>query len=110
MIFPVTLILLSFFQDIYVIDERFHYYLRTWLNCMLDVLGTILVIVFATPLFIVAIVPLGFLYLLIQVSVYMSPCELSIYLFIYVFIFLQKFKITCRVSTDQIHSASLWTP
>ncbi|CAJ0961700.1 unnamed protein product [Ranitomeya imitator] len=54
------------FPDIYIIDERFHYYLRTWLNCMLDVLGTILVIVFATPLFSAAIVPIGFLYLLIQ--------------------------------------------
>ncbi|XP_075053196.1 multidrug resistance-associated protein 1-like [Mixophyes fleayi] len=63
---PMGQVLNRFTKDIYVIDERFHYYLRTWLNCMLDVLGTILVIVFATPLFIVAIVPLGFLYLLIQ--------------------------------------------
>ncbi|XP_075450089.1 multidrug resistance-associated protein 1-like isoform X3 [Ascaphus truei] len=63
---PMGQVLNRFTKDVYVIDERFHYYLRTWLNCMLDVLGTILVIVFATPLFILAIVPLGFLYLLIQ--------------------------------------------
>ncbi|KAM4045857.1 ATP-binding cassette sub-family C member 2-like [Anomaloglossus baeobatrachus] len=63
---PMGQVLNRFTKDIYVIDERFHYYLRTWLNCMLDVLGTILVIVFATPLFSVAIVPIGFLYLLIQ--------------------------------------------
>nr|DBA34431.1 TPA: hypothetical protein GDO54_001990 [Pyxicephalus adspersus] len=63
---PMGQVLNRFTKDIYVIDERFHYYLRTWLNCMLDVLGTILVIVCATPLFIVAIVPLGFFYLLIQ--------------------------------------------
>ncbi|XP_071994663.1 multidrug resistance-associated protein 1-like [Engystomops pustulosus] len=63
---PMGQVLNRFTKDIYVIDERFHYYLRTWLNCLLDVLGTILVIVFATPLFIVAIVPIGFLYLLIQ--------------------------------------------
>ncbi|XP_069801998.1 multidrug resistance-associated protein 1-like [Dendropsophus ebraccatus] len=63
---PMGQVLNRFTKDIYVIDERFHYYLRTWLNCMLDVLGTILVIVVATPLFSVAIVPIGFLYLLIQ--------------------------------------------
>lgn len=63
---PMGQVLNRFTKDIYVIDERFHYYLRTWLNCMLDVLGTILVIVFATPLFSVAIIPIGFLYLLIQ--------------------------------------------
>ncbi|XP_068126625.1 ATP-binding cassette sub-family C member 2-like [Hyperolius riggenbachi] len=63
---PMGQLLNRFTKDIYVIDERFHYYLRTWLNCMLDVLGTILVIVCATPLFLVAIVPLGFFYLLIQ--------------------------------------------
>ncbi|KAM9320370.1 multidrug resistance-associated protein 1-like [Gastrophryne carolinensis] len=63
---PMGQVLNRFTKDIYVIDERFHYYLRTWLNCLLDVLGTILVIIYATPLFIAAIVPLGFLYLLIQ--------------------------------------------
>ncbi|OCT93914.1 multidrug resistance-associated protein 1 isoform X2 [Xenopus laevis] len=63
---PMGQVLNRFTKDVYVIDERFHYYLRTWLNCMLDVLGTIIVIVCATPLFILAVVPLGFLYLLIQ--------------------------------------------
>ncbi|XP_018420640.1 PREDICTED: multidrug resistance-associated protein 1-like [Nanorana parkeri] len=63
---PMGQVLNRFTKDIYVIDERFHYYLRTWLNCMLDVLGTLLVIVCATPLFLVAIVPLGFFYMLIQ--------------------------------------------
>ncbi|KAM8975402.1 multidrug resistance-associated protein 1-like [Pelodytes ibericus] len=63
---PMGQVLNRFTKDVYVIDERFHYYLRTWLNCMLDVLGTVLVIVFATPLFTLVIVPLAFLYLLIQ--------------------------------------------
>ncbi|KAE8621831.1 hypothetical protein XENTR_v10004987 [Xenopus tropicalis] len=63
---PMGQLLNRFTKDVYVIDERFHYYLRTWLNCMLDVLGTIIVIVYATPIFILAVVPLGFLYLLIQ--------------------------------------------
>uniref|UniRef100_A0A8C4T0M2 ABC-type glutathione-S-conjugate transporter n=1 Tax=Erpetoichthys calabaricus TaxID=27687 RepID=A0A8C4T0M2_ERPCA len=53
-------------KDIYVIDERFHYYLRTWFSCLLDVIGTVVVIIVATPLFAVAIVPLGILYFSIQ--------------------------------------------
>ncbi|XP_069492526.1 multidrug resistance-associated protein 1-like isoform X4 [Ambystoma mexicanum] len=63
---PMGQVLNRFTKDIYVIDERFHYYLRTWVNCMLDVLGTVLVIVYATPIFIFAVVPLGVLYLTIQ--------------------------------------------
>lgn len=49
-------------------DIRFHYYLRTWLNCTLEVIGTILVITSASPLFIVVVIPLGYLCLTVQVS------------------------------------------
>ncbi|XP_030060084.1 multidrug resistance-associated protein 1 isoform X2 [Microcaecilia unicolor] len=63
---PMGQVLNRFTKDIYVIDERFHYYLRTWLNCMLDVAGTILIIGFVTPLSILVIIPLGFLYFTIQ--------------------------------------------
>ncbi|XP_053313014.1 ATP-binding cassette sub-family C member 2-like [Spea bombifrons] len=63
---PMGQVINRFTKDVYVIDERFHYYLRTWLNCMLDVLGTILVIIYATPFFTLVIVPLALFYLLIQ--------------------------------------------
>ncbi|XP_072470803.1 multidrug resistance-associated protein 1-like isoform X5 [Notamacropus eugenii] len=52
--------------DMFIIDARFHYYLRTWVNCTLDVLGTILVIVGALPLFILVVIPLVFVYFTIQ--------------------------------------------
>ncbi|VTJ83521.1 Hypothetical predicted protein [Marmota monax] len=52
--------------DMFIIDIRFHYYLRTWLNYTLDVIGTILVILGAFPLFILGIIPLVFLYFTIQ--------------------------------------------
>lgn len=52
----------------FIVDIRFHYYLRTWLNCTLDVVGTILVVVSASPLFILAVVVLGYLYFVVQVS------------------------------------------
>ncbi|XP_043365328.1 multidrug resistance-associated protein 1-like isoform X2 [Dermochelys coriacea] len=63
---PVGQILNRFTKDMFIIDLRFHYYLRTWLNCTLDVVGTILVIMCASPLFILVVIPLGYLYFIIQ--------------------------------------------
>ncbi|XP_049714546.1 multidrug resistance-associated protein 1-like isoform X2 [Elephas maximus indicus] len=63
---PIGQIINRFTKDMSVVDVRFHYYLRAWLNCTLDVIGTVLVIVAALPLFILGVVPLSFLYLTIQ--------------------------------------------
>uniref|UniRef100_A0A8C9E3W6 Multidrug resistance-associated protein 1-like n=1 Tax=Phocoena sinus TaxID=42100 RepID=A0A8C9E3W6_PHOSS len=63
---PIGQIVNRFTKDMFIIDMRFHYYLRTWLNCTLDVIGTVLVIVGALPLFILGIIPLVFLYFTIQ--------------------------------------------
>uniref|UniRef100_A0A8B9QF98 MRP1 protein n=1 Tax=Apteryx owenii TaxID=8824 RepID=A0A8B9QF98_APTOW len=63
---PVGQIINRFTKDLFVVDVRFHYYLRTWLNCTLDVIGTILVITSASPLFVVVVIPLGYLYFTIQ--------------------------------------------
>ncbi|KFV13577.1 Multidrug resistance-associated protein 1, partial [Tauraco erythrolophus] len=63
---PVGQIINRFTKDLFIVDVRFHYYLRTWVNCTLDVIGTILVIASASPLFIVVVVPLGYFYFTIQ--------------------------------------------
>ncbi|NWS41791.1 MRP1 protein, partial [Probosciger aterrimus] len=63
---PVGQIINRFTKDLFIVDSRFHYYLRTWLNCTLDVIGTILVITSALPLFIVVVIPLGYFYFNIQ--------------------------------------------
>ncbi|NXC77461.1 MRP1 protein, partial [Anhinga anhinga] len=63
---PVGQIINRFTKDLFIVDLRFHYYLRTWLNCTLDVIGTILVITSASPLFIVVIIPLGYFYFTVQ--------------------------------------------
>ncbi|XP_017694854.1 PREDICTED: multidrug resistance-associated protein 1-like isoform X4 [Lepidothrix coronata] len=63
---PVGRIISRFTKDLSVVDVRFHFYLGTWLNFTLDVIGTILVITSASPLFIVVIIPLGHFYLIIQ--------------------------------------------
>ncbi|XP_076974835.1 multidrug resistance-associated protein 1-like isoform X1 [Tamandua tetradactyla] len=63
---PIGQIINRFTKDMFIIDLRFHYYLRTWVNCTLDVIGTVLVIVGALPLFILGVIPLVFLYFIIQ--------------------------------------------
>ncbi|XP_074756867.1 multidrug resistance-associated protein 1-like [Athene noctua] len=63
---PVGQIINRFTKDLFVVDIRFHYYLRTWLNCTVDVIGTILVIISASPLFVVVVIPLGYFYFTIQ--------------------------------------------
>ncbi|XP_047650496.1 multidrug resistance-associated protein 1-like isoform X1 [Phacochoerus africanus] len=63
---PIGQIINRFTKDMFIIDMRFHYYLRTWVNCTLDVIGTVLVIVGAFPLFILGVIPLVFLYFTIQ--------------------------------------------
>ncbi|NXU47278.1 MRP1 protein, partial [Turnix velox] len=63
---PVGQIINRFTKDLFIVDVRFHYYLRTWLNCTLDVIGTILVITSTSPLFIVVVIPLGYFYITIQ--------------------------------------------
>ncbi|NWW22240.1 MRP1 protein, partial [Falcunculus frontatus] len=63
---PVGQILSRFTKDLFIVDVCFHFYLRTWLNCTLDVIGTILVITSASPLFIVVVIPLGYFYFTIQ--------------------------------------------
>ncbi|NXB58887.1 MRP1 protein, partial [Struthidea cinerea] len=63
---PVGHIISRFTKDLFIVDVCFHFYLRTWLNCTLDVTGTILVITSASPLFIVVVIPLGYFYFAIQ--------------------------------------------
>ncbi|XP_009954805.1 PREDICTED: multidrug resistance-associated protein 1-like, partial [Leptosomus discolor] len=63
---PIGQIISRFTKDLFIVDVRFHYYLRTWLNCTLDVIGTILVITSASPLFILVVIPLGYFYFTIQ--------------------------------------------
>uniref|UniRef100_A0AC11APP0 Uncharacterized protein n=1 Tax=Ovis aries TaxID=9940 RepID=A0AC11APP0_SHEEP len=63
---PIGQVINRFTKDMFIIDMRFHYYLRTWVNCTLDVIGTVLVIVGALPLCILGVIPLVFLYFTIQ--------------------------------------------
>jgi len=64
---PSGRILNRFSKDIYTIDEMIPRSLSSFLRTFFSVLGTIVVVSYATPLFMVVIVPLTVLYLSIQV-------------------------------------------
>ena len=64
---PLGRILNRFSKDIYLIDEVVPRSIRSFIWTFLSVLSTIIVIVIATPIFAVVIVPLGIFYFLVQV-------------------------------------------
>lgn len=49
-------------------DEAIPMSLRSWVLCLLGVIGTIVVICVATPFFAIMIIPLAVLYFFVQVS------------------------------------------
>jgi len=65
---PSGRILNRFSKDIYTIDETIPRSLSEFLITVFDVINTIVVISYATPLFMVVILPLTVLYALIQVK------------------------------------------
>lgn len=55
-------------KDIFTVDEAIPMSLRSWVLCLLGVLGTLVVICVATPYFTIMIIPLAVLYFFVQVS------------------------------------------
>ena len=64
---PLGRILNRFSKDIYIIDEIIPRSIRTFLFTFFTVLNSLVVIVVTTPIFVVAMVPLGLFYFLVQV-------------------------------------------
>ncbi|XP_030761803.1 multidrug resistance-associated protein 1 isoform X2 [Sitophilus oryzae] len=63
---PVGRILNRFSKDVDTLDTVLPMTLRGWINCLISVIGTLVVTSFATPLFIIVIVPIALLYYFIQ--------------------------------------------
>ncbi|XP_048800530.1 ATP-binding cassette sub-family C member 2 [Lagopus muta] len=59
---PTGRIVNRFAKDIFTIDETIPTSFRTWLNCFMGIISTLLMIALATPFFLVVIVPLGIFY------------------------------------------------
>ncbi|AWP14018.1 putative canalicular multispecific organic anion transporter 1 isoform 3 [Scophthalmus maximus] len=64
---PIGRVVNRFAKDIYTIDEAIPQSFRSWLVCLLSVLGILFVISFATPVFVIVIIPLAVLYYFVQV-------------------------------------------
>uniref|UniRef100_A0A672IA04 ATP-binding cassette, sub-family C (CFTR/MRP), member 2 n=1 Tax=Salarias fasciatus TaxID=181472 RepID=A0A672IA04_SALFA len=59
---PIGRVVNRFAEDIFTIDEAIPNSLRSWILCLLGVLGTLFVICLATPLFTIVLVPLAIIY------------------------------------------------
>ena len=65
---PLGRVLNRFSKDVYVIDEALPQSARAFLFTFFNVLSSLVVIIVTTPIFVVAIIPLGIFYFLVQVS------------------------------------------
>ncbi|CAH0555483.1 unnamed protein product [Brassicogethes aeneus] len=63
---PVGRILNRFSKDIDTLDNVLPMTIRGWITCFFSVIGTLVVISYTTPLFILVIIPIGLLYYFIQ--------------------------------------------
>ena len=65
---PLGRIMNRFSKDVSTIDDKVPVSLAVFLRTLCTCLGTLIAISFATPIFLVVIVPLGFVYIFIQVN------------------------------------------
>ncbi|XP_077585449.1 ATP-binding cassette sub-family C member 2 [Stigmatopora nigra] len=63
---PIGRVVNRFAKDIFTIDEAIPQSLRSWIMCLLGVLGTLFVICLATPFFTIVIIPLAVVYFFVQ--------------------------------------------
>ncbi|TNN71772.1 Canalicular multispecific organic anion transporter 1 [Liparis tanakae] len=63
---PIGRVVNRFAKDIFTVDEAIPQSFRSWLLCLLGVLGTLFVICLATPFFTIIIVPLAVVYYFVQ--------------------------------------------
>uniref|UniRef100_A0A8D0A0X8 ATP-binding cassette, sub-family C (CFTR/MRP), member 2 n=1 Tax=Sander lucioperca TaxID=283035 RepID=A0A8D0A0X8_SANLU len=63
---PIGRVVNRFAKDIFTVDEAIPQSFRSWLLCLLGVLGTLFVICLATPFFTILILPLALVYYFVQ--------------------------------------------
>lgn len=105
---PIGRIINRFSKDIYVIDEALPATVLMLLGTVFVSLSTIIVIVSSTPIFLVVIVPLAFIYVFVQVLGKMLPI---ICLWSLVFLFCECYlSLTAMVCGMQIDEAAFSNP
>uniref|UniRef100_A0A3Q1CPI7 ATP-binding cassette, sub-family C (CFTR/MRP), member 2 n=1 Tax=Amphiprion ocellaris TaxID=80972 RepID=A0A3Q1CPI7_AMPOC len=63
---PIGRVVNRFAKDIFTIDETIPQTFRSWIMCLLGVLGTLVGICLATPIFAIVLIPLGLIYYFVQ--------------------------------------------
>uniref|UniRef100_A0A3B5LYX7 ATP-binding cassette, sub-family C (CFTR/MRP), member 2 n=1 Tax=Xiphophorus couchianus TaxID=32473 RepID=A0A3B5LYX7_9TELE len=63
---PIGRVVNRFAKDIFTVDEAIPQSFRSWILCLLGVLGTLFVICLATPFFTIIIIPLAVIYFFVQ--------------------------------------------
>uniref|UniRef100_A0A3Q1HY50 ATP binding cassette subfamily C member 2 n=1 Tax=Acanthochromis polyacanthus TaxID=80966 RepID=A0A3Q1HY50_9TELE len=63
---PIGRVVNRFAKDIFTIDETIPQTVRSWIMCLLGVLGTLVGISLATPIFVAVLVPLAVIYYFVQ--------------------------------------------
>ncbi|XP_073338250.1 ATP-binding cassette sub-family C member 2 [Pagrus major] len=63
---PIGRVVNRFAKDIFTVDEAIPQSFRSWILCLLGVLGTLFVICLATPFFTILIIPLAVVYYFVQ--------------------------------------------
>ncbi|XP_039995158.1 canalicular multispecific organic anion transporter 1 [Xiphias gladius] len=63
---PIGRVVNRFAKDIFTVDEAIPQSFRSWLLCLLGVMGTLFVICLATPFFTIIIIPLALVYYFVQ--------------------------------------------
>lgn len=105
---PIGRIINRFSKDIYVIDEALPATVLMLLGTLFVSLSTIIVIVSSTPIFLVVIVPLAFIYVFVQVLGKMLP---NICLWSLVFLICEFTpSLTVMVCGIQLDEAALYNP
>lgn len=105
---PIGRLINRFSKDIYVIDEALPATVLMLLGTVFVSLSTIIVIVSSTPIFLVIIVPLAFIYVFVQVLGKMLP---NICLWSLMFLFCEfTLSLTGMVCGMQIDAAALFNP
>jgi len=64
---PIGRIINRFSKDIDVVDAQLPRSLHSWIVCSLSVIGTVAVICYSTPMFLVVVLPMSIIYYLVQV-------------------------------------------
>jgi len=78
---PIGRIINRFSKDIDVVDSQLPRSLHSWVVCALSVMGTIGVICYSTPMFLVIILPISIIYYFVQVQFPQFPSVCLVPLF-----------------------------